>query len=660
MRSHIKIGNILPHIQYVGDGTVTKFPYPFPVFSQDDIEIYVDDVRQWSGYSVEGIGTSEGGSVTFASPPPADTTITLRRNLVIQRTTDFQESGDFRAKVLNDEFDYQTAAIQDTVLAVTSALRLAPTDSPADLVLPKKDERAGKLLGFDSAGLPVAKDAAGSGDGGPSHGSLTGLEDDDHPHYLTAGRAEAWFAAKTTDSLSTGSVNKYMTLAGSGTATTAARADHHHDGIYEPTFSKNSAFNKAFGTGTGDVARGDHAHALGDLDNVTESGKSDGYALVWSATNARWQPQPQPQSGGGAGGGGGLANAYAAISDGANMAEAAGPDSLRVRSADGSVIAIVGNADATYGDNLDLRVAFAGSGSAATAARSDHDHDTYQKASRYLSKTSDYTFDAADDGALVEGGATTNPIVFSPPPNLTAGQLFRVILKKTDTSANTVSVSGDDGSVPVLRKAGDTVALGYGDGAWKVLATAIVPRRTVYTTSDTWTKPSGLKYAEIEARGGGGGGGAHSGGKLGGGGGGEGGYHRAILDEGSLPASLAITVGAGGAANAGTGGSDGDPTTVTGTGVSITANGGKGGMRGGAGTIGGVGGTATGPGISLRGACGGTGASDGGVVALPGHGGGGGGGMNAAGANGGGGAGALTGGSPWPGGPGYTMITEYF
>jgi len=39
-----------------------------------------------------------------------------------------------------------------------------------------------------------------------------------------------------------------------------AAALHNHDGIYEPVITKLTAFNKNFGTGNGDVPRGDHTH----------------------------------------------------------------------------------------------------------------------------------------------------------------------------------------------------------------------------------------------------------------------------------------------------------------------------------------------------------------------------------------------------------------
>ena len=41
-----------------------------------------------------------------------------------------------------------------------------------------------------------------------------------------------------------------------------ASASHTHSGLYEPAFSKNTAFNKNFGNTAGTVAEGDHTHAL--------------------------------------------------------------------------------------------------------------------------------------------------------------------------------------------------------------------------------------------------------------------------------------------------------------------------------------------------------------------------------------------------------------
>jgi hypothetical protein len=121
-----------------------------------DIEVFLDETLQVSGYTVSGAGNSSGGSITFATAPASGALVTLVRNVVIERTSDFQESGEFRAKVINDELDKEVAMIQQVNDKVVRSLRLSETDTANDLELPTKAGRAGNLLGFDAEGDPIA------------------------------------------------------------------------------------------------------------------------------------------------------------------------------------------------------------------------------------------------------------------------------------------------------------------------------------------------------------------------------------------------------------------------------------------------------------------------------------------------------------------------
>ena len=156
MADHIQIGDITPRIQYTGDGVQVAFTYPFPIFADEDIEVFLDETLQVSGYTVSGAGISSGGSITFATAPTSGALVTLVRNVVIERTSDFQESGEFRAKVINDELDKEVAMIQQVNDKVVRSLRLSETDTANDLELPTKAGRAGNLLGFDAEGDPIA------------------------------------------------------------------------------------------------------------------------------------------------------------------------------------------------------------------------------------------------------------------------------------------------------------------------------------------------------------------------------------------------------------------------------------------------------------------------------------------------------------------------
>lgn len=154
MSDHIQIGDISPRVQYVGTGTEKVFTYTFPIFKAADLEVYVDGVLKAlvTDYVITGAGGSSGGAVTFMTAPEAGAAVTLVRRLAIQRTSDFQASGEFRAKVINDELDFQTAALQQIEDDLERAIRLKRNDTAATLELPLAADRSNKLIGFDSDG----------------------------------------------------------------------------------------------------------------------------------------------------------------------------------------------------------------------------------------------------------------------------------------------------------------------------------------------------------------------------------------------------------------------------------------------------------------------------------------------------------------------------
>lgn len=86
-----------------------------------------------------------------------------------------------------------------------------------------------------------------------------------------------------------------------------------------------------------------------------------------------------------------------------------------------------------------------------------------------------------------------------------------------------------------------------GDGSWKVGGGGAADVQT-FTASGTWTKPASGTIAIIELWGGGGSGCSAWAAYNSGGGGGGGNYARLIIPLSQLPATVAVTVGAGGAA----------------------------------------------------------------------------------------------------------------
>lgn len=139
-----------PVVKYVADGIVKEFFYNFVTFNTDDIDVYVGEELLSSGYIVE-INEENGGKVVFNQAPEAGKTVTIIRNLDIKRTSDFQESGAFRAKVINHELDYQVASLQQLDEKISRTVIFPPyTSDQADANLPLPE--AGRAIVWNAAG----------------------------------------------------------------------------------------------------------------------------------------------------------------------------------------------------------------------------------------------------------------------------------------------------------------------------------------------------------------------------------------------------------------------------------------------------------------------------------------------------------------------------
>ncbi len=162
MPEHIKMPDVAPLVRYLADGTRTAFEFPFPIFASEDLTVFIDGARQYSGFSTAGAGETAGGTVTFMSAPAAGIVVTLERRVPLERLTDFTEGGDFSARALNNELDFLTAAVQQVGRDQAPMLRYDDNETPGETALPAKAVRANKALGFDSDGNPTAVSLEGS------------------------------------------------------------------------------------------------------------------------------------------------------------------------------------------------------------------------------------------------------------------------------------------------------------------------------------------------------------------------------------------------------------------------------------------------------------------------------------------------------------------
>ena len=145
----------------------TSFTYTFRVLEATDMDVYQNGALLASGYTVNDVGVNTGGTVTLAVGVPVGQIVSLVLAMPLDRTTNYQNSGDFLASDVNADFDkIYIGAIQNENW-IDRGLRLQEVEPTIAMTLPLKADRVGKYLAFDaSTGLPIA--TAGTGTTGDS------------------------------------------------------------------------------------------------------------------------------------------------------------------------------------------------------------------------------------------------------------------------------------------------------------------------------------------------------------------------------------------------------------------------------------------------------------------------------------------------------------
>lgn len=162
MPTHIQMPDITPIVRYNANGMQTVFSYSFPIFASEDLKVFFNGAQQVSGFTVSGAGNTSGGDVTFAAAPADGTIVTLQRVLPLERLTDYLEGGDFSANSINTELDFLMATVQQIARENDLSLKYGDHETPSSIQLPDKNIRAGKALGFNAQGDPIAISLEGS------------------------------------------------------------------------------------------------------------------------------------------------------------------------------------------------------------------------------------------------------------------------------------------------------------------------------------------------------------------------------------------------------------------------------------------------------------------------------------------------------------------
>ena len=134
----------------------TSFTYTFRVLAATDMDVYQNGVLLSSGYTVNNVGTVTGGTVVLDSGVPVGQIVSLVLAMPLDRTTNYQNSGDFLASDVNSDFDKIYIGAVQNENSIDRSIRLQEVEPTVAMTLPLKADRSNKLLSFDSNGLPAA------------------------------------------------------------------------------------------------------------------------------------------------------------------------------------------------------------------------------------------------------------------------------------------------------------------------------------------------------------------------------------------------------------------------------------------------------------------------------------------------------------------------
>ena len=147
---------------YSGDGSTAAFNYTFKIFADSDLQVIirsstgVETVKTiTTHYTVSGAGDANGGSVTFTSGniPASGETVVLRRAVPQTQAIDYIANDPFPAESHEEGLDRSMMTIQQIQEELDRTIKLSRTNTMTSTEFTNSaTDRAGKVLGFDSAG----------------------------------------------------------------------------------------------------------------------------------------------------------------------------------------------------------------------------------------------------------------------------------------------------------------------------------------------------------------------------------------------------------------------------------------------------------------------------------------------------------------------------
>lgn len=147
---------VTPWTFYVGDAVLTSFAFPWYLQASAELEVYLAGSLT-TAYTLSGLQSPTGGTITFFVPPPSGQILFLRRVTPQTQLTDYISNDPFDAQAHEAALDKLTREVQDVSeqLSRRPALLLTSANAVRNLLFPAPEALG--LLGWnaDASGLTL-------------------------------------------------------------------------------------------------------------------------------------------------------------------------------------------------------------------------------------------------------------------------------------------------------------------------------------------------------------------------------------------------------------------------------------------------------------------------------------------------------------------------
>ena len=145
---------------YAGNGSTTAFTFSYYIISEDDLEVLIRSSNGTetlqtltTNYTVTGVQSNSGGTVTMVTAPATGETLVIRRKTSQVQDTDYVANDPFPAETHEAALDKAMLVSQELQEAVDRSIKISRTNTmtSTDFTV-GASERANKVLAFDSSG----------------------------------------------------------------------------------------------------------------------------------------------------------------------------------------------------------------------------------------------------------------------------------------------------------------------------------------------------------------------------------------------------------------------------------------------------------------------------------------------------------------------------